>query len=353
MIKTELPLPEHFHSEKAGEVWRVDYEDIAASAWDWAKTRNIAPAAKDRFRLGLFLVDVQNTFCIPGFELFVGGRSGNAAVEDSRRLSEFIYRNLARIHRVILTLDTHHAMQIFHSLFFVNEAGEHPGPYAQITAEDIAEGRWRFNEALSPYLGRSPENVQDHLQYYTETLKARGKFTHTVWPYHAMLGSIGHALVALIEEAIFFHSITRYSQPDFQVKGRHPLTENYSALSAEVATDHAGKVLVPENTALLNSLYTYDALIFAGQAKSHCVAWTISDLLNSLTDKDPALAKKIYLLEDCTSPVVIPGVIDFTDAADEAFRHFQAAGMHIVQSTTPLALWPGVIGETLAAETVR
>ena len=83
------------------------------------------------------------------------------------------------------------------------------------------------------------------------------------------------------------------------------------------------------------------------------MAWTISDLLNSLTDKDPALAKKIYLLEDCTSPVVIPGVIDFTDAADEAFRHFQAAGMHIVQSTTPLALWPGVIGETLAAETVR
>jgi len=29
--------------------------------------------------------------------------------------------------------------------------------------------------------------------------------------------------------------------------------------------------------------------------------------------------EKVYLLEDCTSPVVIPGVIDYTDLADAAF----------------------------------
>lgn len=50
----------------------------------------------------LLLIDVQNTFCIPSFELFVGGQSGTGAVEDNRRLCEFIYRNLellARSHR--------------------------------------------------------------------------------------------------------------------------------------------------------------------------------------------------------------------------------------------------------------
>ena len=32
--------------------------------------------------------------------------------------------------------------------------------------------------------------------------------------------------------------------------------------------------------------------------------------------------KKVYLLEDCTSPVVVPGVVDYTEQADAAFRHF-------------------------------
>jgi len=60
-------------------------------------------------------------------------------------------------------------------------------------------------------------------------------------------------------------------------------------------------------------------VIIAGQAKSHCVAWTIEDLLNEINGSDAALAQKIYLLEDCTSPVVIPGVIDYTEDADSAF----------------------------------
>jgi len=38
-------------------------------------------------------------------------------------------------------------------------------------------------------------------------------------------------------------------------------------------------------------------------------------------------------LEDCTSPVVVPGVVDFTEAANEAFQRFAAAGMNVVKST--------------------
>ncbi len=37
----------------------------------------------------------------------------------------------------------------------------------------------------------------------------------------------------------------------------------------------------------------------------------------------------VYLMEDCTSPVVIPVVIDYTDQADEAFRRFAEASMHL------------------------
>jgi len=48
---------------------------------------------------------------------------------------------------------------------------------------------------------------------------------------------------------------------------------------------------------------------------------------------DPQLAKKVYLLEDCTSPVVVPEVVDHTDAADAAYERFAKAGMHVVKST--------------------
>ena len=56
----------------------------------------------------------------------------------------------------------------------------------------------------------------------------------------------------------------------------------------------------------------------------------------------PALAERTYLLEDCTSPVVVPGVVDYTEEADAAFARFAAAGMHVVLSTDPLETWSGL-----------
>jgi hypothetical protein len=44
------------------------------------------------------------------------------------------------------------------------------------------------------------------------------------------------------------------------------------------------------------------------------------------------------LLEDCTSPVVIPGIIDYTDRAEAAYAKFAAAGMNIIKSSTDLWL---------------
>jgi nicotinamidase-related amidase len=74
-------------------------------------------------------------------------------------------------------------------------------------------------------------------------------------------------------------------------------------------------------------------VVIAGQAKSHCVAWTVSDLLEDINAVNPKLAQKVYLLEDCSSPVVVPGVVDHTDAANAAYERFAKAGMHLVKST--------------------
>jgi nicotinamidase-related amidase len=339
----ELPIPAHFDPARVGEVWRVRYEPRAAEARDWAVEHALTPAADDTFRVALLAVDVQNTFCIPDFELFVAGRSGRGAVDDSRRLGEFIYRNLGVISKILPSLDTHHAMQVFHAVWLVDEDGNHPGPYTLVSAEDVETGRWRVNPAIADALELDPSYAERHLGYYTRRLAEGGKYDLTVWPYHAMLGSIGHALVPAVEEAIFFHTIARSSQPEFQVKGDHPLTEHYSMLGPEVTEGPDGETLAGRNIKLIEKLLTFDAVVVAGQAKSHCVAWTIDDLLVHDAART-SLAEKTYLLADCTSPVVVPGVVDYTDEADAAFERYAAAGMHVVRSTDPIADWPGVAG---------
>ena len=97
-----------------------------------------------------------------------------------------------------------------------------------------------------------------------------------------------------------------------------------------------GETLGNHNQKFIEQLQRFDRLIVAGQAKSHCVAWTVSDLLEDIALLDLELAKKVYLLEDCTSPVVVPGVVDHTDAADAAFERFSKAGMNIIQSTASI-----------------
>jgi nicotinamidase-related amidase len=342
----ELPVPDFFRPERVGEVWRVPYEDRARDARGWAEQHAIRPSSDDTFRVCLLAVDVQNTFCIPDFELFVAGRSGTGAVDDNRRLCDFVYRNLAAITEVVPSLDTHRAMQIFHAVWLVDEDGNHPQPYTLVSAEDIESGRWRLNRAAPVSLGIDADYVARELAYYTRKLAEGGKYDLTIWPYHAMLGGIGHALVSAVEEAFFFHGLARSSQPEFQVKGEHPLTEHYSMLGPEVTEGPDGEPLQGKNRALVERLLAFDAVIVAGQAKSHCVAWTIDDLLAGDHDVQ-RLAERTYLLEDCSSPVVVPGVVDYTDEADAAFRRFAGAGMHVVRSTQPLDSWPG-IGERLA-----
>jgi nicotinamidase-related amidase len=300
----ELPLPPHWDPGRVEEVWRVEYETRSVEAARWASQHGVGPAAHDERRVALLAVDCQNTFCTPGFELFVPGAPG-----DSRRLCEFVYRNLGVITEIVPTLDTHRAFQIFHAAWLVDEAGRHPPPYTTVSVEDVERGVWRASDP----------SVAEQLLEYVRALAAGGRYQLSVWPYHSMLGGIGHALVSAVEEAFFFHGIARTSQPRFEIKGDDPLTENYSALGPEVGDDR--------NDALVEHLRSFDAVLVAGQAKSHCVAWTLDDLLQDLP------ADCIYLLEDCTSPVVVPGAVDFTDEANAAVERLAAAGVHVVRST--------------------
>src|SRR6266567_2861724 len=149
----ELPLPAHFDPDRVGEVWRVPYEDRAREASAWADEHSLGRAADDSFRLCVLAVDIQNTFCVPGFELFVAGRSGTGAVDDNRRLCEFVYRNLGTITQIFPSLDTHHAMQVFHAIWL----DEGPGAVRR-TPFDRAVGSPSVHrhDYVSAYVGDLP-----------------------------------------------------------------------------------------------------------------------------------------------------------------------------------------------------
>ncbi|MEO3703713.1 isochorismatase [Trichormus azollae] len=339
-ITTQLPIPPHFNPAKVGEVYRLPYQQRATEAEVWTKQHNIPPASTDKAHICLLLIDVQNTFCIPDFELYVGGQTGTGAVDDNKKLCEFIYCNLGVITKIISTLDTHTAMQIFHPIFWINTDGEHPTPAAtNVTPADIEAGTWQVNPAMANSVTNGDyEFLKKQAFHYVKQLSQDGKYSLTVWPYHSMIGGIGHALVSSVEEAIFFHSIARQNQTQFELKGENPLTENYSILRPEVLLGFDQKPIARKNTNLIKQLLEFDVVIIGGQAKSHCVSWTIDDLLTEIQQVDSTLTNKIYLLEDCTSAVVIPGVVDYTEQANATFARFAAAGMHIIKSTEHLVM---------------
>jgi len=218
-------------------------------------------------------------------------------------------------------------------------------PFQEITVERIDAGEVRVNPAVAAWLvnGNYPWLVKQ-ARYYCQQLEEAGKYTLYLWPPHCLLGGAGHALAGVIHEARLFHAFARSSQSWVEVKGGNALTENYSVLRPEVLTRFDGQPLDQRNTSFLQTLLDADAVVIAGQAASHCVKSSIDDLLDEILAKDPALAKKVYVLRDCMSSVTVPDgkggfVADFTPEAEAALERIADAGMHVVRSTDPIASW--------------
>jgi nicotinamidase-related amidase len=345
----ELPPPP-FHDPAHAGRWdhRPDAQGLLDAAVGWREAHRIPPASEDALDLHLLLVDEQRDFCLPEGALYVGGRSGTGAVDDTRRLVAWIYRNLAHLTRITATLDTHLAYQIFFAPFWVDGAGRPLRPYRTVTAAEVRAGEARPAPAVAAWLAGGDERwLRDEVLHYCESLERDGKYQLYLWPPHCLSGGDGHALVGAVQEARLFQAWARAAQTWTEVKGSNPLTENYSALRPEVLRRHDGKPLAERNERLVDALLSSGALVVAGQAASHCVKSTVEDLLDEIRARDAALAGHVYLLADCMSPVAVPDgkggfAADFTPQAEEALRRFEAAGMHLVRSDQPLASWPGL-----------
>ncbi|HWL88630.1 MAG TPA: nicotinamidase, partial [Polyangiaceae bacterium] len=99
-----LPLPAFFDPRNANDrVYGPDTARLFSEATEWRRAHGIAPSAADQRKVHLLLIDVQKDFCFPEGSLFVAGRSGRGALDDTRRTAEFMYRNANRITDVTAT----------------------------------------------------------------------------------------------------------------------------------------------------------------------------------------------------------------------------------------------------------
>lgn len=344
-----LPIPAFFDAKNA-EKWEYspDQPKIMMEADAWAKKHSIKPASTDQKKVHLLLIDEQKDFCFPKGSLYVGGRSGTGAMEDNARVAEFVYKNLGVITDITTTMDTHMPNQIFFPSFWQGKDGEALTPFRFVETEQIKSGDVKPHPALAGFLcGGNYPWLLSYVRHYTESLEKAGKYKLYLWPFHCLLGSDGHVLVGVIHEARLFHAFARKARSVPEVKGGLFLTENYSVLSPEVVKAHDGRPVGQKNTDFIKTLMTSDICVIAGQAASHCVKSSIQDLLSEINAQDPKLVKKVYILKDCMSAVAVPDgkgkfLFDFTPDAEKALKDFEAAGMHVVDSTTPIEDWEGV-----------
>ena len=295
-------------------IGRLHYPDIAAIAAS-ASQANLSPAAEDEQTVHLVLIDMQVDFCHEQGSLFVPG-----AVDDLKRTIEFIYRHAGRITNITCSLDSHLPHQIFHPAWWANSAGEHPAPFTLITSADIEAGKWQ------------PLKRPQRSLNYVKQLEQEAKKTLTIWPYHVMIGGVGNALDPELFTAVLWHSFARDVAPNWLNKGSIPTTEHYSIIQPEVP--EANQPLGGKNQPFLDELGQADVVVIAGEAESHCVLETMSDLVEEFS-QIPGGLQKIYFLRDCSSPVLHPD-IDFHALALEQFAVFEAQGFNFINSVEPL-----------------
>src|SRR5690606_17450672 len=112
---------------------------------------------------------------------------------------------------------------------------------------------------------------------YLQALESQGRYKLMVWPVHCVIGAWGHNIHGAVLEAV--------GEWEFQVqrgafkvlKGQNPLTEQYSAVRAEVPSPDDPRTQT--NRELIEKCRPKSGLLFvAGVAASHFVGGTLAQL---------------------------------------------------------------------------
>lgn len=252
----------------------------------------------------LLLIDFQNDFCSPQGSLYVPN-----AEKDCANTADFIYKNIDKIHGITITLDTHPFYHIAHPIFWKCKDGSTPEIYTQITLEKFSQGEYIPVD----------EKLYDKVKSYLTQLENSGKYTLILWPPHCLQATWGSCIQQDIWEAVHkWECLIPGRRVNYVTKALNPLTEHYSAIQAEVPDPQDPNTTT--NYSLVEHLKS-KAIYVAGEALSHCVANTVSDLVSYI------LAENITLLSDCSS-----NVQGFEEQGNNFLNRLSQKGMKIIKS---------------------
>jgi len=233
----------------------------------------------------LLIIDPQEDFCNPNGSLFVPG-----AVEDCIRIAKMIHRLGKVIDKVYVTFDSHRQYQIFHPMFWMKSNNDVVNPFDLITYADVKNG---------DIIPVDPKML-DWCLSYTKSLEDGGRYPLVIWPYHCLIGTPGWNIQPAIMKAILNWEKSTYRMYNPITKGSNFKTEHYSAVKAEVEVPEDPTTHLNQK-GIIEPLENADVVAICGQARSHCVANTVRDIMDNFSD--PEYIKKLYVLEDSMSDV--------------------------------------------------
>jgi len=261
------------------------------------------------------VIDPQRDFCDGPC---AGALAVPGAHADMIRLAALVDRLGRRIEAIQVTLDSHHLYHVANPLWWTDADGSPPPPFTVISVADVDAGRWRPRDAAA----------RDHARYYVGELARKGNYPLTIWPPHCLIGTPGHAVHPDLMAALLRWSERAVSPLSFITKGSNPGTEHYSAFRAEV--EDSRDPATQANPQMLKFIEDADQVAIAGEATSHCVRATVTDLANALPAEH---IRKLVFLEDCSSPVpAFPGGPDFPALGAQFIRDLAARGMQVSDS---------------------
>lgn len=269
-------------------------------------------------------IDQQKDFTDPNGSLFVKG-----ANENVKRTSKMIQRLTSKLVDIHVTMDSHRKVDISHPLWWVTDAGEKPGPITGVTAD--ANGIFHFESFITGVktTGRTRSlSAKNRTLQYLRDLNTNGRYPHTIWPEHCIIGDEGHNLDPAVAAAVHEWEEKRYAVADIVTKGSNPWTEHFSAIKAEVPDPSDPSTQI--NTRFIQSLESADVVIWFGEALSHCLANTFRDTLDNFSD--PSFIKKQYLCVNGSSSV--PG---FEKFGDDFLAEMKAKGVNLTTAEDFLA----------------
>ena len=162
--------------------------------------------------------------------------AGRGAIDDTRRIAEFIYRNLGALTDITTTMDTHFAYQIFFPSFWVDQDDQ---PLTAVPRDHARADRARRRCARtrrwrSGCAAATTRGCASRCSSTARSSSAPASTSSTCGRRTACSAATGTRSPGVVHEARLFHAFARGAQSWVEVKGGNPLTENYSVLRPEV-----------------------------------------------------------------------------------------------------------------------